>query len=57
MVFALGIASLTHDGKVAFSGLDEDVSIKITYALDTGISLQKSSMKVSKMLCPCYYMN
>jgi hypothetical protein len=34
MVFVLGIAiSLTCDGKVSFSRLDNDVSNKITYAL------------------------
>jgi hypothetical protein len=34
MVFALGIASVTHDGKEAFHVLDEDVSSQITYALE-----------------------
>ncbi len=34
MVFALTIASLTRDGKAAFSRLDDDVTQDITYALE-----------------------
>jgi hypothetical protein len=34
MVFALGIASLTRDGKEAFNVLDDNVASQITYALE-----------------------
>jgi hypothetical protein len=34
MLFALTIASLTRDGKEAFAGLDEDVTLDITQALE-----------------------